>query len=281
MWRHDGADHFARIFTGARRRSRSQILDQLRGRSSRLVGIPRYSHRRHGRSQHIHGNLVSPFVRSFAHSKRTPPFFRRRWSPPAYQVQDYGPSQMSSGTRAPDGCAAGGCGGTGHVLSRPTSLGPGHRIYKVKDPRATILQKVVRGLAEEYGPSRCLISPKKSNEWGRNCSTRRASTPMSISTQECFIRPWALILISSPPYLRWPEFQGGWLIGWNRLRTISSFARTRFMKDRMAELMSPLIIGGKDCREVFPAGLETKRDSAPFCAIVNAWDGGTPSSIQF
>jgi citrate synthase len=39
------------------------------------------------------------------------------------------------------------------LAAKQKLMGFGHRIYKIKDPRATILQKLARQLVAEYGPS--------------------------------------------------------------------------------------------------------------------------------
>ena len=62
-------------------------------------------------------------------------------------------------------------------------MGLGHRVYKVKDPRATILQSLCETLFKTCGPPSCTTSRCASNAGRAKYSTGKRSIPMWISIQ--------------------------------------------------------------------------------------------------
>ncbi len=88
------------------------------------------------------------------------------------------------------------------LAAKQKLMGFGHRLYKVKDPRAIILQKLAQQLFAQSGRSHSTGWPKRSSVWERNCWRGKASTPTWISTPECSTKRWASMKTSSRVCLR-------------------------------------------------------------------------------
>ena len=93
-------------------------------------------------------------------------------------------------------------------------MGFGHRVYKVKDPRATVLQELAENVFAETGrPKQYEMAVELERRRGRHRSARRASIPTSIST-----RASSTSRLGIPRDLFTPIFAiarvAGWLSHW-------------------------------------------------------------------
>lgn len=121
------------------------------------------------------------------------------------------------------------------IRTKQRLMGFGHRVYKVKDPRATVLQGLCEQLFTESGSSPSMKLPSKSRGLRQTCYKERGFIPTSISTQESSTRRWVSKPISSHRSSQWPGSPDGWPIGWSNCAKINCSARTRFTPANMAD----------------------------------------------
>jgi len=99
-------------------------------------------------------------------------------------------------------------------------MGFGHRVYKNMDPRAAIMRQTCYEVLDELG---CTTDPLfkmalklEQIAWKTRTSSRRSSTPMSITTPASSCAPWASPLPCSPPSSPWRR-TAGWIAQWNEM----------------------------------------------------------------
>ena len=125
-------------------------------------------------------------------------------------------------------------------------MGFGHRVYKVKDPRATVLQELCRRLFKECGSSPLYEIAVEVEATAGGALKGRASIPMSISTPVLFTTRWASMSICLRRCLPWRGCRAGWPIGWSSCAKINSSGRARSTPASITDPMC-LSINGNPC----------------------------------
>ncbi|GIW54572.1 MAG: hypothetical protein KatS3mg082_0976 [Nitrospiraceae bacterium] len=101
------------------------------------------------------------------------------------------------------------------LAAKEKLMGFGHRIYKVKDPRATILQKLAKTLfaqLERHGHSSLYELAEEVERIGEELLRGKAFTPTSTSIRVCSTRLWPRYRFL--PVLFAMARVSGWLAHW-------------------------------------------------------------------
>ena len=106
--------------------------------------------------------------------------------------------------------------GATRVANKKKIMGFGHRVYKVKDPRATVLAGVGRARLRRDQPAQEVRAGRRAGAGRRPASSGpRASIPTSISTPASSTRPWASRATCSRRSSPSPAWPAGWPTGWS------------------------------------------------------------------
>ena len=118
-------------------------------------------------------------------------------------------------------------------------MGFGHRVYKVKDPRATILQGLCERLFKECGRSPLYEVAVEVERVAAELLKGKGFIPTSTSTPASSTTSWASRPICSHRYSLWLECRDGWPIGLNSFARTNCSVRIRFIPVSMVGPMCP------------------------------------------